>query len=66
LLTGKEIIHPKQEKYEKRYDFMLQEKDVEPFFKIKGLLSHMEYFKSFDTVSFMLMKIKDRKQKVKF
>jgi hypothetical protein len=66
LLTGKEIIHPKQEKYEKRYDFMLQEKDVEPFFKIKGLLSHMEYFKSFDTVSFMLMKIKDRTQKVKF
>ena len=51
--------------YEKRYDFMLQERGVESVVKTLGLLSsHTAYFGNADVALFILMKIHNEKIKV--
>ena len=68
MLGGHDLPQPaKHKRFEKRYDFMLQEKGLETFLKLKGqLTSHTAYWTSKDAISFVLMKIKDEKIKVKF
>ena len=54
-----------QSLYEKRYDFMLQERGLESVVKTVGLLSaHTSYYVNTDVAYFLLMKIHNEKVKV--
>ena len=51
--------------YEKRYDFVLQERGIESVVKTMGLLtSHNSYLVNADVAFFILMKIHNEKVKV--
>ena len=51
--------------YEKRYDFVLQERGMESVVKTVGMLtSHNSYFVNADVALFIIMKIHNEKIKV--
>ncbi len=50
-----------------RYDFILQERGIEPFVKAIGLLNaHTGYFQNKDVANFILLKIHNKKMEYSF